>query len=217
MRSAPYVKICGITCAEDAQLATQFGASAIGVNFFEGSRRSTSPGEALPWLQAFEGSLDRIAVVVDASEEFLGVLREAGCFEAVQFHGSESPEFCKRAGFPRWIKAVRVRGEQDLESVLAYETPEILLDSYMEGAHGGTGKRLDWDLARDFIEDNRDRRVLVAGGLSPVNVRDAVRLMRPWGVDVASGVEKTPRSKDIYLVREFIRQAHSAHRRKSQT
>jgi phosphoribosylanthranilate isomerase len=207
MNSGLFVKICGVTDADDARLVAESGASALGVNLFEGSKRHVDLEVARGWLAPLRGRLLRAAVVVDAVPETLDAIREAGCFDAVQFHGNESPEECAKAGFPRWIKAVRVRDEQSLREALAFDTPDLLLDAWESGEFGGTGRRLDWDLARDFILENRDRRVLLAGGLNPSNVRDAVRITRPWGVDAASGTElETPR-KDPLLVREFVRHA----------
>ena len=139
--------------------------------------------------------------------ELLEKIRSAGCFEAIQFHGDESPEFCARAGFARWIKAVRVSGPDAVAGSLAFPTPHILFDGWTAEAYGGTGHRLDWGIARDCVVSHPDRRFILAGGLTAQNVRQAIRIVRPHAVDVASGVELNPRKKDEYLVREFLREA----------
>lgn len=208
----PRVKICGVTNPGDAALAVAAGVDALGFNFFPGSRRFISLDENREWIAELGGRVERVAVVVNAAKDELARLRASGCFEAVQFHGDETPEFCAGAGFGRWIRAVRVKDADSLESALRYDTPFLLLDACAKGAYGGTGERLDWDLARDFILAHPDRRVILAGGLNPSNVRDAVRIVRPHGVDVASGVELDldPRRKNEYFAREFIAIARAA-------
>lgn len=199
------VKICGITSEEDARMCTQAGADALGFNFYQGSKRYLNPAEALPWIRDLGHAVARVAVVVNPSEELLRELREAGCFEAIQYHGDESPTFCDWAGFSPWIKAFRVRSETSLQTVGDYETSNLLLDAFVEGAYGGTGTRLDWDMVRDYVVANPGPRYILAGGLTVYNVRQAVRIVRPHAVDVAGGVELTPGKKEEYLVREFIR------------
>jgi len=201
------VKICGITSPADAGLCLAAGADALGFNFFPGSPRYIDPEESIPWIRDLGNGAARVAVVVNAPEELLGKIREAGCFDFVQFHGDESPASCDAAGFPRWIKAVRVSGLDVVEGALAFPTQNILFDGWTASAYGGTGQRLDWDLVRDFVTAHPDRRFLLAGGLNVQNVRQAIRITRPQAVDVASGVELHPRTKDEYLVRQFIGQA----------
>ncbi len=203
-------KICGITSADDAEVAIAAGADAIGLNFFPGSKRFVEFEKNRAWIEALSGRVQRVAVVVNAAEDELAVLRESGCFDAIQFHGDETPEFCAGAGFPVWIRAVRIKDQSAFSEALAYATPYLLLDAWSESAYGGTGHRLNWDAVRDFVIAHRDRRVILAGGLTPHNVRDAVRIVRPHGVDVASGVELEPRRKNEYLVREFIAVARAA-------
>lgn len=188
------------------------GADALGFNFFAGSKRFIEPAGAIPWIRDLGGGVDRVAVVVNPAPELLATLVAAGCFEAIQFHGDESPEFCVQAGFPHWIKAIRVRSEDSLTSALDFAATGLLLDSYTAGAYGGTGHRLDWDLAGGFVRAHPDRRVLLAGGLDVGNVRQAVRIVRPAAVDVASGVELAPGKKDPGLVREFISEARAVRR-----
>lgn len=199
-----HVKVCGITTPEDAAMCLAAGADALGFNFFTGSSRYVDPEEAVPWIRDLGDDADRVAVTVNPSEELLEKLRAAECFEIVQFHGDESPAFCEWAGFGRWIKAVRVPETGIPAGTLDYATPNLLFDSWSANAYGGTGKRVDWDMIRDFVPLHPDRRIILAGGLNVQNVRQAVRIVRPHAVDVASGVELNPGKKEEYLVKEFV-------------
>lgn len=201
------VKICGITNPGDAALCIAAGADALGFNFYSGSKRGMNAAEAIPWIREIGGAVARVAVVVNASSELLEEIRSAGCFEAIQFHGDESPAECEHSGYPLWIKAVRVSGEEVLGESLAYRSPHILFDGWAGDAYGGTGKRPDWNLIRKFVNLHPERRFLLAGGLNAENVREAVRVVRPHAVDVASGVEVSPRKKDPDLVAAFLREA----------
>jgi len=183
------------------------GAAALGFNFFPGSKRFIDPEASFGWIRALGGGADRVAVVVNPDEGLVARLAAAGCFEAIQFHGDEPPEFCVAAGFPHWIKAIRVRSEASLAAALDFPASALLLDAWSSAAYGGTGHRLDWELAGAFLKAHPDRRCVLAGGLSAANVRLAVQTVRPAGVDVASGVESAPGKKDPGLVREFVRQA----------
>jgi phosphoribosylanthranilate isomerase len=204
------VKVCGITCPEDAECAIAAGADALGFNFFPGSKRHLIFEEARDWIGALAGRVDRVAVVVNAGSDACAALRDSGCFEAIQFHGDEAPGDCTAAGFPLWIRAVRVQDARSIEAARAYPTDFLLLDSWLPGAYGGTGRRLNWDTAREAVLAWPDRRFVLAGGLTPDNVREAIRIVRPHGVDVAGGVESEPRRKDEYLLREFLRAAREA-------
>ncbi len=204
------VKICGITSPADADVALAAGADALGFNYYEKSKRCLDIEADRSWITALAGRTQRIAVVVNPTPELLTTLREARCFDAIQFHGDETPAFCAAAGFPRWMRAARVKDADALAASLHYNTPHLLLDSYSATAYGGTGKRLNWDIVRQFILANPDRNIVLAGGLTPYNVRDAVRIARPHALDVASGVELEPRRKNEYLIREFIQVARAA-------
>jgi phosphoribosylanthranilate isomerase len=148
-----------------------------------------------------------VAVVVNAAPAELAALHDSGCFEAVQFHGDETPEDCATVAFPRWMRAIRVKDAGSLDGVESYQTPFLLIDSWSAVSYGGTGQRLNWDVAREIVLGQPDRHVVLAGGLTPDNVHNAVRIARPFGVDVAGGVETDPRRKGEYLVREFIKAA----------
>lgn len=199
-----HVKVCGVTNPGDAAACVSAGVDAIGFNFFSGSPRCVDLAVARSWIRDLEGSACRVAVVVDPSPQLLDRLREAECFELIQFHGDETPAFCEGAGFPDWIKALRVPESGVPEEAQAFSTPNLLLDGWSPVAYGGTGKRLDWDMARDYVDAHPERRIILAGGLNPHNVAQAARLVRPRAVDVASGVELSPGHKEEYLVREFV-------------
>ncbi len=206
----PQVKICGLTGPDDAAMCADAGADALGFNFFSGSRRHIDPVLSIPWIRALGGSCVRVAVVVNPAAALLDVLRRAECFEWIQFHGDETPEFCTTAGFPHWIRAVRVSDAGALDRALAFRAPALLLDAWSAHAYGGTGKRLDPEIARKFVAANPSEKILLAGGLRPDNVREAVVAVRPVAVDVAGGVELSPGKKDPMLVRKFVRLAKSA-------
>lgn len=199
------VKICGLTREADARQAIDLGADALGFNFWSQSKRYLEPAGAIPWIQRLPGEATRVAVVVNPDTELLAFLRAAECFDAIQFHGDETPEFCDRQGAPRWIKAYPVRPE-NRELPIIYPTTDFLLDA-PTASYGGSGEAADWSLAADFVQTRTDRRFTLAGGLTPANVFEAVAAVQPHGVDVASGVEVSPGVKDLAKVRDFIAQA----------
>jgi phosphoribosylanthranilate isomerase len=203
------VKICGITNADDAQAAIDAGADALGFVFFESSPRYLSLAAAAAIIRTLPPFISKVGVFVDPGEEFVRqAMMECG-IDAFQFHGSETPEFCAR--FPgRAVKAFRVRDEAFLEQAKPYVHDAWLLDSYVSGQSGGTGVLFNWNLARLAVDAGA--RVILAGGLTPENVAEAVRQVAPYGVDVSSGVESTPGRKDHAKVRAFIREAKAARR-----
>jgi len=203
------VKVCGITNADDAARAVEAGADAIGINLFELSKRFVRLPDAVDWIA--EIPVTRIAVVVNADQGLIESVLASGLFDAMQFHGDESPADCAKCGVP-WIRAVRVQSPECLESALAYDTPWLLLDAFSAGAYGGTGSRVDWAVASTFINNQPSRRVTLAGGLTVENVTAAVKSVRPFAVDVASGVESSgnPRKKDPRRMQDFIQSAKRA-------
>lgn len=202
------VKICGVTCAEDAATVVSAGADAIGINLYPGSKRFVEMEAVAPWVR--ELPLTRVAVVVNADAALVDRIVAADCFDAIQFHGDESPAFCAATPCP-WLRAVRVSGPEALADALGYETAHLLLDAFAVTGYGGTGNRLDLDLAARFVRGQPGRRITLAGGLQPDTVAAAVRTVTPHGVDVASGVETPmdPRRKDAAKVRDFVAAARS--------
>jgi len=208
-QAPPFVKVCGLRSHAEAAFAVGSGTDAIGINLYPKSKRYVALDQSAPWLEILAGQVLRVAVVVDPTAEELKKIRQSAVVDAVQFHGDEEPAFCEDSGFDTWIRAVRVRDEATLESSLSYQASFLLLDSWSPGVHGGTGKRLSWELARSFVAQNSDRKILLAGGLNPSNVQEALRIVSPYGVDAASGLELETGRKEDYLVREFIQQAKS--------
>jgi phosphoribosylanthranilate isomerase len=199
------VKICGVTSVEDARMAAAAGAAAIGLNFYRKSPRSVSLESAEQIVGALPDGICKVGVFVDEERDRILDLAERLGLDALQFHGQESAEFC-REWSQKTIKAVRVRGPDALTSAVPYPVDFILADAYVEGRVGGTGQRipLEWLAGIDRS------RLILAGGLNPENVAQAVRSVRPAAVDVASGVEKEPGRKDPDLVRRFIENAKNA-------
>lgn len=202
------VKICGVTNPEDAAMTADAGADAIGINLFAGSRRFVELDVVREWVAALP--LTRVAVVVNPTAEEVARIVAAECFDAIQFHGDESTDFCNALPAP-WIRAVRVSDASSLVHALAYETPFVLLDAHAASAYGGTGLTVDPALAAGFVATHPEKSVILAGGLRPDNVAAAARAVRPHGVDVASGVEVDgdARRKDPAKVRAFIEAARA--------
>ncbi len=201
------VKICGITRGEDAAAAVAAGADALGFMFFEGSPRCVSHEQAAAIISALPPFVARVGVFVNPAEaEVRSAIAEGG-IDTLQFHGDEAPEFCRRFGLPV-IKAFRVQDESSLQPLTQFTTETWLLDSFVPGQHGGTGAVFNWDLAAQAVR--RGGRVILAGGLTPENAADAVRRVRPYALDVSSGVESSPGKKDAAKLRAFITAAKQA-------
>jgi phosphoribosylanthranilate isomerase len=197
------VKICGITNAEDALAAVEAGADILGFNFYPKSPRFVSPREARLIVDVLPERVVRVGVFVN-EEEPESVLRAVAesCVGVAQLHGDETPEFCARLEGVSVIKALRVGRGFAVERAASFKTDAVLLDAYDREAYGGTGRTFDWSLAR------RTREVVpklfLAGGLTPLNVAEAIRAVRPFAVDVCSGVETAPGRKSRDLMRRFV-------------
>ena len=203
MNSALRVKVCGITRLADAVAAVDAGADAVGFIFHRGSPRYIRPEDAGAIAAALPPFVSTVGVFVDVEHsEASGTMRVAG-LDVAQFHGDEDASYCSM--FPRVIKALRVKGPEVLERLSEYScVSAFLLDAYSPDAHGGTGEVFDWLIA---AKATATHRVILAGGLTPDNIAEAVQRVRPYAVDVSSGVETAPGLKDHALVREFIRRA----------
>lgn len=201
------VKICGLTNLEDAQWAAQCGADALGFILSEKGPRYIKEDMAASITGQLYPFVSRVGVFVD--EEIETVKRIAGgCkLDYVQLHGDESPGYCDKLRDEincRIIKAFRVKGIESLEGIEDYSLDGILLDAWSPDGHGGCGVSFDWELALDVA---KNCPIILAGGLNPKNVADAVRQVHPFAVDVSSGVQFTERQKDKEKVLEFIREA----------
>lgn len=202
------VKICGITNLADARVAVAAGADALGFNFHEKSPRFVPLEAAAEISRQLPPFVLRVGVFVNAPADFiLHAIRESG-LAMLQFHGDEPPEFCSQFGLMT-MKAFRVRGPVTLEEIPQYQTDAYLLDAFSSTTFGGTGEKFNWDLAVEAQKFGKP--VFLAGGLTPENVADAIRQVRPFGVDVSSGVESAPGRKDHAQVKAFIAAARSVH------
>lgn len=201
------VKICGITRAEDGLEAARLGADAIGLVFYPPSPRHVSTVQAASIAATLPPFITTVGLFVNPEgAQVEAVLRELR-LDMLQFHGDESPEFCARFGVP-WLKAVRVKPGVDLvQYAIRYRGAKgLLLDAYVEGTAGGTGQSFDWTL----IPSGLLLPVILSGGLDPGNVGTAIARVRPWAVDVSSGVEASKGIKDAAKIAAFMRGVHSA-------
>ena len=196
------IKICGITSREDALAAARCGADALGFVFTKSSRQ-IAPEKAREIIETLPPLITAVGVFVDQPANQVKEITRLCHLDAVQLHGEESPAYCR--GFAaKVIKAFRVRDQSITSEVSRYDVAAYLFDS---PAGGGTGRKFDWDLIGGI-----DGRIIVAGGLTPANVREAVRRIRPYGVDVSSGVERAPGEKDHRLMEEFVRNVRQCDR-----
>ena len=202
------VKICGITRLEDALEAAALGADALGFMFYERSSRRISVVDAESICRQLPKRVSRVGVFVDATRETIEAAIARCGLDFVQLHGSESPEFCASIKGALVIKAFRMADETSLDALGRYQTSFWLLDSHVPGAQGGTGITFNWELARKARALNTP--FLLAGGLTPQNVGDAVKWLRPAGVDVSSGVESAPGKKDGMKMKSFIESVRTA-------
>jgi phosphoribosylanthranilate isomerase len=202
--SALFVKICGVTSASDAEVASAAGADAIGINFWPGSKRYIGSLERARAVAAAAAATGRTVVGVFVNAAADEIARALEFVHLVQLHGDETPAFAARfAG--RYVRAVRVSGEASLAELSAFTCPWYLLDAAVPG-YGGQGRPFDWSLARRAAAAHK---IVLAGGLTPENVAEAVHAVGPYGVDVASGVESAPGRKDAARVRAFVQAARA--------
>ncbi len=203
---ATAVKICGITRPEDALAAARAGAHAIGLVFYEKSPRYVTPARAAEIIRVLPPFITAVALFVDATPGEVRAALAVAPAGLLQFHGDEPPAFCRQFGLP-YIKAVRVRPGTDLLQYARdyHDAKALLLDAYVEGLHGGSGAAFDWSL----IPRGLPLPVILSGGLTPDNVMDAVRSVRPSAVDVSSGVESAKGVKDARKIAAFIKGVRS--------
>jgi len=203
-----WVKVCGLTRLADAEMCVAAGVDAIGLNFWPKSSRFVSRECAGSIARAVRGRVQVVGLFVDAPVEQIREVRDDVGLDLVQLHGEESPALLTQL-LPHAFKALRVRDAGVLEQARRYAGEHILLDAFVPGSPGGTGATFDWQLARSVVAE---RKVILAGGLTPENVGEAVREVRPYGVDTASGVEHAPGVKDEGLVQRFVTAARARSR-----
>ena len=201
------VKICGITNLADAEAAANAGADALGFVFYNNSPRFMTISAVAGIFKKAPLRIMRVGVFVNAPKDFvLRAVAECG-LSLLQFHGDEPPEFCTQFGVMS-MKAFRILDAETLKELPKYSTDAWLLDACTAEKPGGTGEKFNWDLALEAQKFGR--AIFLAGGLTPENVADAVRRVRPFGVDVSSGVESAPGKKDHQKIRDFIAKVRKA-------
>ena len=204
-----WIKICGITRGDDADIAAELGASAVGLVFYPKSPRAVLAKQVASLVGNVCDRIDIVALFANPSREEVETVLETGFVNLLQFHGSETEDFCRSFDVP-YLKALRVKNFQFLaESINKYETASyLLLDSYSDRELGGSGETFDWALGKSFVQ-KAGQKVIIAGGLTPENVKEAVEQIDPFGIDVSSGVEASPGMKDVAKLKRFIEGARS--------
>ncbi len=198
------IKICGITNLHDALACADAGANLLGFNFYPGSPRYIEPEAARKIIEQLPAAILSVGVFVNAGEpQKVAGLADAAGVAAVQLHGDESPSYCRELSGRFVIKALPANEGFKPESAAEYDTDAVLLDSFDVQVRGGTGKVFDWSLARRTWE--LVPNLILAGGLGPENVAEAVASVRPYGVDACSSLESSPGRKDVARVRAFIK------------
>ncbi len=207
------IKICGITNIDDALAAVEAGADLLGFNFYPSSPRHIFPQECarlVAGLISYRPQITLVGVFVDSpADQILRILNDCG-LDLAQLSGDEPPETLRRLG-GRAFKALRPQNQEDMVALIDQyparsKPPSYLIDAYRPGQYGGTGELAKWSLAASL---SLHAPILLAGGLTPENVALAIRQVRPWGVDVASGVESAPGRKDVKKMKDFIQAARS--------
>jgi phosphoribosylanthranilate isomerase len=199
----PKIKFCGITSLDDAQRAVSLGAWAVGLIFWPHSPRHADPDAAAEIAAALRRRVEVVGVFVEPTLEELSRAVETVGLTMVQLHGDEGPAFCSEAARRtgcKVVKAARVRSRADIQALSAFHTDYHLLDSYVAGLPGGTGETFAWELARAHRGPSP---LILSGGLTSENVADAISAVRPFAVDVASGVERSPGVKDPAKLEAF--------------
>lgn len=198
---SPRIKICGITNIEDALVAADLGVEALGFVFAESPRR-VEPVEAKKIMDLLPPFISRVGVFVDEDIENIHEIAELCGLDAVQLHGLESPDYCRKVR-RRVIKAFRIKEEKDLKIIPKYyEVNAYLLDTYVPEIQGGTGVAFDWTLALKAQEFGKP--IILAGGLTPENVTAAIKVVQPYAVDVSSSIEERPGKKDLKKLKAFV-------------
>jgi len=197
------VKVCGITRYEDAEMAVQLGVDALGF-IFAASPRQIRPKRAREIIRALPPFVKTVGVFVDERPHVIREITKLCALDLIQFHGDEPPEVCGDF-MPRAIKAFRVRDRSVLGSIRKYKgrIRAVLFDGYEEGRNGGTGKIFNWDIA--VMGKGLNVPIILSGGLTPANIECAISRVRPFAVDVNSGIEERPGKKDALLIKAFMK------------
>lgn len=201
------IKICGITRVEDALIAAEAGADAIGLVFYEASPRSVTIDQAKMICKAIPPFVTTVGLFVNASKNLVHQVIAEIPLNLLQFHGEETASYCDQFNCP-WIKAIRVHANVDISTEIAsYANAQgILLDSYVAGVQGGTGKTFDWSL----IPHSITKPLILAGGLTVNNVQQLIKIVKPYAVDVSGGVEVSKGIKDACKMKAFIKKVKNS-------
>lgn len=204
-----FIKICGITDLHDALAAVDAGADMLGFNFYEPSPRYISPANARAVIEQLPPSILTVGVFVNEPLDMVKSIAEESGLAAVQLHGDESPDYCRELARDLFvIKTVSVSTESDIDLSKAYEVEAIMLDTRDPQLRGGTGRTFDWSIAQRVSQSVP--KLFLAGGLSPENIEEAIKTVRPYAVDACSALEDTPGKKNHERMRTFVRLARSA-------
>ena len=201
------VKICGITSCEDAEIAVNYGASAIGMIFYEGSPRYIYPDKAEEWIAAIPSKMKKVGVFVNEKWKNIKTIVEKLNLDYIQLHGDESPEYCDKMIRPV-IKAFRIGTDFDPAVLGNFQVHAFLFDTFQKGKRGGTGSSFNWGLISGL---NRDTPVILSGGLNPDNINEGIETVQPSAVDVNSGVESEPGIKDKVKVEKLFNTIEQSH------
>lgn len=196
------VKICGITNLEDAIASVGAGCNALGFVFYKKSPRYIIPQQAKRIIRLIPSSITKIGVFVNAKKKTIDNIARMCKLDILQFHGYESPEFCKKFKGYKIIKAVRIKNKNSLNGLSKYPVWGFMFDSYNKNLFGGTGNKFDWNIIKNI--KLKKRNIFLSGGLDAKNVKEAIRLIKPNWVDVSSSVELKPGKKDYKKVKKFI-------------
>ncbi|MCH8557306.1 MAG: phosphoribosylanthranilate isomerase [Balneolia bacterium] len=206
----PLIKICGITRKDDAKHAADSGADFLGFIFVENTPRYIEPNAAGKISSSVQNA-DYVGVFMDEDPEKVNTIAELSGLSFLQLHGDESPEYCQQMRLPI-IKAFRIKPDMDEDDIYKLISPYkncaeyVLLDAWHPDAAGGTGHTFDWSTAKKL---HKDFRIILAGGLKPENVKHAVQAVKPFGIDVSSGVEISPGIKDHDKISQLIESVRS--------
>lgn len=198
------VKICGITSLEDALTAVEAGADALGFVFFAKSPRHIFPEQAARIISQLPPFVQAVGLFVNEEADTVNEVADLCRLDLVQLHGDEPPDYCRQIK-RRVLKAFRVRSLTCLDPIKNYQVAGYLLDTFSPSFYGGTGLSFNWEIAAEAVK--RHQRIVLAGGLTPDNVAEAISQVQPWAVDVSSGVEAAPGKKDRDKLRAFLRNA----------
>jgi phosphoribosylanthranilate isomerase len=196
------VKICGLTNYDDAAHAAILGADYLGFNFYELSPRHIDEVDVKKFIERLPNNVKKVGVFVNQNLSIVKKIVKNLDFDLIQLHGDESPGYCnqlKKGTKQEIIKAFRIKNEPDIAKMKDYDVDYFLFDAHNDGMFGGTGKTFDWKILK-----NVNKKFFLSGGLDNRNVKKAIKIAKPYAVDVASGIEKNPRKKDYKKIEEFI-------------